>query len=94
MTLTDPREALAEQSTFIGYLMGLASLGQVVQALAADNDRRADTPCDADDFVHLLLGIAGLGAAIERLAETASGRKRICEADESATDSAYTRWLR
>ena len=29
MTLTDPREALADQSNFIGYLLGLAGLGQV-----------------------------------------------------------------
>ena len=56
MTLTDPREALAEQSNFIGYLMGLASLAGVVHVLAADGDARADNPRDADDFVHVLLG--------------------------------------
>jgi hypothetical protein len=93
MTLIDPREALAEQSTFIGYLMGLASLGQVVRALATDNDGQANEPYDADDFVHLLLGIAGLGTAIERLAQTSRG-EGPCEADDSATESAYTRWLR
>lgn len=93
MTLIDPREALAEQSTFIGYLMGLASLGQVVRALVADDDGQANEPCDADDFVHLLLGIAGLGASIERLAETSRGESP-CEANDSVTESAYTRWLR
>ena len=36
MTLIDPREALAEQSNFIGYLLGEAGLGQVVRALADD----------------------------------------------------------
>ena len=92
MTLIDPREALAEQSNFIGYLMGLASLGQVVRALVADNNQ-TDKPCDADDFVYLLLGIAGLGASIERLAQTSQGESPY-EADDSATESAYTRWLR
>lgn len=92
MTLMDPREALAEQSTFIGYLMGLASLGQVVRALVADDDQ-ATRPCDADDFVHLLLGIVGLGASVERLAQT-SRSESPCEADDSAIDPAYTRWLR
>ncbi len=56
MTLTDPREALADQSNFVSYLMGLASLAQVVHALAADGERRTDPPRDADDFVHVLLG--------------------------------------
>ena len=56
MTLTDPREALAEQSSFVSYLVGLAGLARVVRALAADGDRRADPRRDADDFVHLLLG--------------------------------------
>ena len=34
MTLTDPREALAEQSNFIGYLMGLASSAKWCMRLA------------------------------------------------------------
>ena len=42
MTLIDPREALADQSNFIGYLLGLAGLGQVVHALAAEGDVPAD----------------------------------------------------
>ena len=29
MTLTDPREALADQSSFISYLVGLAGLARV-----------------------------------------------------------------
>ena len=61
MTLTDPREALAEQSNFVGYLVGLAGLARMVHTLAADGDRRADPPRDADDFVHALLGLASLG---------------------------------
>lgn len=93
MTLTDPREALADQSPFIGYLMGLVSLGQVVRALAADDDCQADKPCDADDFVHLLLGIAGLGASIGRLAAT-SQVEIPCDSVASSTDSAFGRWLR
>ena len=73
MTLTDPREALADQSNFIGYLVGLAGLARVVHTLAADGDRRSDPPGDSDDFVHLLLGLASLGEAIERLANPATG---------------------
>ncbi|HEV7855229.1 MAG TPA: hypothetical protein VGP27_28290 [Mycobacterium sp.] len=93
MTLIDPRETLAEQSTFIGYLMGLSSLGQVVRALVAGDDSKTDRPGDVDDFVHLLLGFASLGTSIEQLAET-SRDENPCEADDSAIDAAYTRWLR
>ena len=93
MTLTDPREALAEQSTFIGYLMGLASLGRVVRAMADDGDRQTNTSSDADDLVHVLLGVASLGNAIERLAETAPAAAHP-EATTSPSDSAITRWLR
>ncbi len=93
MTLTDPRDALAEQSTFIGYLMGLASLGRVVQSLASDCDNTTETSADADDFVHLLLGVASLGASVERLAESAPTQ---CHRETTTTvsDSAVTRWLR
>jgi hypothetical protein len=90
MTITDPREALADQSTFIGYLMGLASLGHVVHELA-HGDRRADPPADADDFVHVLLGVAHLGEAVERLAEPApSPQVRAAP----LTPSTSVRWLR
>lgn len=93
MTLTDPRDALAEQSNFIGYLMGLAGLAGVVHALAADSNRRADPPCDADDFVHVLLGLACLGDAVERLAESAlTPRQRAAAKPASAFPN--TRWLR
>lgn len=93
MTLTDPREALAEQSNFISYLMGLASLGEVVHALAADSDRRSDTSGDADDFVHMLLGFASLGESVERLAEAAP-TQRHWAATAPASDSTIARWLR
>jgi hypothetical protein len=91
--LADPRPALAEQSNFIGYLMGLASVARVVHALAADGNGQADPPRGADDFVYLLVGFAGLGHKIERLAESA-------RAQPSATGRAATRppsdirWLR
>ena len=67
MTLTDPREALADQSSFIGYLVGLAGVARMVHVLA-DDDRRPDTCRGPDDFVHVLLGLASLGAAIDRIA--------------------------
>lgn len=91
--LTDPREALAEQSNFIGYLVGLAGLDRVVHALAADDHRRADTPREADDLVHVLLALASLGEAIERLAESAPAQ-RSPVATASPPPSTNTRWLR
>jgi hypothetical protein len=93
MTLTDPREALADQSDFIGYLVGLAGLAQVVHTLATDGDRRAGGPRESDDFVHLLLGFASIGAAIERLANSAMAQQNLtAEASQSAAPT--TRWLR
>lgn len=75
MTLTDPRGALGDQSSFIDYLMGLAGIGRLVRTLAdpgpdpdPDPGSGPDPPVDADDFTYLLLGLAGLGAAIERVA--------------------------
>lgn len=88
MTLTDPREALADQSDFIGYLVGLAGLARVVHTLA-DDDRRAGGPHDADDFVHVLLGLASLGAAIERFANSA-----VTQQNPTAAATSTTRWLR
>jgi hypothetical protein len=93
MTLTDPREALADQSEFVSYLVGLAGLSQLVHTLAADGDRRAGRPRDPDDFVHVLLGLASIGAAIERLANWAPPQQNpIAEARPPATPT--TRWLR
>lgn len=84
MTLIDPREALADQSDFIGYLVGLAGLGQVVHMLAADSRfgdaDRSDAPRNANDFVHALLGLASIGAAIERFANSATPRHNSPEA--------------
>ena len=93
MTLIDPREALAEQSNFIGYLMGLVGLGQVMHALADDDNRRPDTSCDADDFVHMLLGLASIGESIERLAETAAPQSHSATISP-LSESTTTRWLR
>jgi hypothetical protein len=89
MSLTDPREALAEQSNFIGYLVGLASLGKVVQQLA-DGNRPDDRLREADDFVHVLLGIVSLGQSIERLAESLPAQHK----PEAPTSSMDRRWLR
>ena len=93
MTLIDPREALADQSNFIGYLLGLAGLGQVVHALAAEGDVPPDTVRDADDFVHLLLGLASIGKSIERLAESAVPRSHSVSVSPLSA-STTTRWLR
>lgn len=97
MTLTDPREELAEQSSFIGYLMGLAALAQLVRALAARDGGPRPEPhpdaADADDFVHALLGVASLGQQIECLAESAAAQQR-CAAVTPAPASVNRRWLR
>jgi hypothetical protein len=92
MTLTDPREALADQSEFVGYLVGLAGVSQLVQTLAADGGRRAGGPRDSDDFVHVLLGLASIGAAIERLANSAMPQQNPTAEAPPATPT--TRWLR
>ncbi|OBJ07503.1 hypothetical protein A5653_00155 [Mycobacterium colombiense] len=89
MTLTDPREALADQSNFIGYLVGLAGVGRMVHTLA-DDDRRSDTCRGPDDFVHVLLGLASLGAAIERIANSATVQQNPTVPAALPT----TRWLR
>ena len=94
MTLTDPREALADQSDFIGYLVGLAGLSRVVHTLAADANHRSNAPRDSDDFVHALLGLASIGAAIERLANSAMAQQ-IPTAEAPPPSAAPTRrWLR
>ena len=91
--LTDPRPALAEQSNFIGYLLGLVGVARAVHALAADSHPRADPGHDADDFVHLMLGVASVGDAINRLAESAQAEP--CEAPDAAPPpSTNRRWLR
>ena len=91
MTLTDPREALADQSNFIGYLIGLAGLGQLVHALAADGDRRADKSRDADDFVTCCSASPALGT------RRATGRIHTGPTSfgsHGATLPTNTRWLR
>ena len=70
MTLADPHSSLADHSSFIDYLMGLAGLSRMVQALAAGGDGdRVVEGAGADDLVHVLLGIASIGSAVETLAE-------------------------
>lgn len=93
MMLNDPRDELAGQSSFVGYLVGLAGLAQVVHALAADGNRRIPAPGDSDDLVHLLLGLASLGNAIERLAKSAPARGRPVAAARPAAPT-NSRWLR
>lgn len=93
MTLTDPRGALADESNFIGYLVGVAGLARVVHTLASDGDRRSGPPRDPDDFVHVLLGLASLGEAIEGLANPGMAQPDpIAEATSPAVTT--RRWLR
>jgi hypothetical protein len=92
MTLTDPREALADQADFIGYLLGLAGLARMVHTLAADGDHWAGEPGHPDDFVHVLLGLASIGAAIEGFA--VSAKAPAAQPNPSADPPTTTRWLR
>jgi hypothetical protein len=92
MTLTDPREALADQSSFIDYLVGVVGLGRVVRTLA-EGDRRSDPSCESDDFVHLLLGIASLSAGIEQLADPAMVQPKPSTRERQSAPPAR-RWLR
>jgi hypothetical protein len=92
--LTNPREALAEQSSFVNGLVGLAGLAQVVRALAADESRRATTSREADDFIHLLVAVASLGEAVGHLtAPTAANEPKGPPADLTPPTMS-TRWLR
>jgi hypothetical protein len=93
MTLTDPREALADQSSFIDYLVGIAGLAQMVHTLAADVVPRSVPPVDSDDFVHLLLGVASLSESINKLAEPALMRRHP-PGEPNPPDWATRRWLR
>ncbi|GBG35746.1 hypothetical protein [Mycobacterium montefiorense] len=90
MTLTDPREALADQSNFIGYLVGLAGAARMVHNLADDN-RRVGAGRAPDDFVHALLGLASVGAAIERLSNSTTAQQNPTAAIPAKP---ITRWLR
>jgi hypothetical protein len=92
MTLTDPRDALAEQSNFVSYLVGLAGLSRLVHELATDGDEGSARAGEADDFVHVLLGVASLGDAIERLGESTPMQQ--VSAQEPSAGSPTTRWLR
>lgn len=67
MKVTEPAAALADDCSFIGYLVGLASIGQVVRTLARDSD--GVTSPAAGDFVYLLMGLASVGAGIESMAQ-------------------------
>jgi hypothetical protein len=93
MTLSDPGDALADQSNFIGYLLGLAGLARVVHELAADDNRRSDSPGDSSDFVDLLLGLASLGQSIERLADAALVQSQTTLAAQPSAATTM-RWLR
>ncbi|WP_431232676.1 hypothetical protein ACQ856_25235 [Mycolicibacterium psychrotolerans] len=90
MTLTDPREALADNSDFIGYLVGLAALAEMVRTLASDTDRSVSVR-DCDDFRHALLGLASIGAAVERMAKCVTQQPDMTVSTDSA---AATRFLR
>ncbi len=89
MTLTDPREALADQSSFIDYLVGLAGVARTVRALAADGDRRSGADRGAGDFEYVLLGLASLGRGVERLADLTGA-----QGDSAPPAPTIGRWLR
>jgi len=65
--LTEPRPALAEQSTFHHALVGLAGLARLVCALAPVGPPPGGPRGEPDDFVHLLLGVVSLGGTVDQL---------------------------
>jgi hypothetical protein len=90
MNLTDPRASLAEQSSFISYLVGLVGIGRVVRTLAADgNAAKVAAEPATGDFVHMLLGLASVASAIERLVESEPR-----QANSPPAPGAPTKWLR
>ncbi len=92
MTLTTPRDALAEQSSFIGYLVGLAGLAEVVHEMAGHSGGRTEQSGVADELVHVLLGIASLGNAIRGLAEAEVAQ--LNSATPRRDGATEARWLR
>jgi hypothetical protein len=88
MTLTDPREALADQSSFISCLVGLCGVARLVRGLV-DEPRTDRNAGPADEFVYTLMGLASLGNAIEHLAAPAAAR-----ADPVPGVTTQMRWLR
>jgi hypothetical protein len=92
MSLSRPREALAEQSSFVGYLVAVAGIGRTVRTLAVDPAPGCpERTCDSDDFLYLLLGLAGLGSTVERLGEDAW---RHHSSPPESVSRLATRWLR
>lgn len=92
MSLSRPRAALAEQSSFVGYLVALAGIGQTVRTLAVDPaPGRPERACYSDDFAYLLLGLASLGSAVESLAAEA---RRHDSSPSKCLPHKATRWLR
>ncbi|MEZ0357516.1 hypothetical protein [Mycobacterium sp. SA01] len=91
MRLTDPRDALADHSDFVGYLVGLAAMADMIRSLAA-TDRRAEPVRDCDDFRYALLGLASVGSAIERMANcVAQPPHPSRDADAAARPTRYLR---
>lgn len=88
MSLSDPRAALARQSSFLGYLVGLVAVSRAIHTLSGDGSTSAP-PRPADDFVHALLGLASLGAAVEHLAESAPAQPVPANPPDASS-----RWLR
>ncbi|KUI33855.1 hypothetical protein [Mycobacterium sp. GA-2829] len=88
MTLTDPCDALADESTFIGYLTGLAGVARLVRRLA--EAPRRENPDHTDDFVDLLLGLASVGRRVEYLAAPPAAAPDTARADTILAG----RWLR
>jgi hypothetical protein len=91
--LTDPRPALAEQSNFIAYLVGLVGAAKAVRALAADSSRGDAPPGIADDFTFVLLAVAGLGERVEGLANSETAQ-HVRTAESASPGPSNERFLR
>lgn len=90
--LTDPDDALAEQSGVLHALLGLAGVSRLVHQLA-DGPQRTVGQAVPDDVVYVLLGMAGLGDAVHRLAAGHDGGE-VPGPPDGRPAATHDRWLR
>ena len=93
MTLTDPREALADQSSFIGYLIGLAGLGQRGACAGRRRPPSRLSPAMPTTSSTCCSALRASEQAVERLAESAP-RSTALGSRGTGPRSTNTRWLR
>jgi len=93
--LIDPRDAFAEQGSFVNALVGLVGLARMVRALADQDGHSTPGGGQPDEFVNLLLAVVSLGDAVDRLARAAPARAaEVDAAQPTPAPSTSGAWLR